>query len=161
MIWGSGGDIIKRTYTPAEQARLWVYFITSKVRAYVVWTNRKSMPGRSSKGKGQKVKGKMEADDVNTNKTLVLTGNGGYDKLQIQYFPMPKPGQGEVLVKIKACGINFAELMARAGMYDRAPKCPCVLGLEAAGVVVQLGEGVTTLKVWLCCVEDILAESEL
>lgn len=48
---------------------------------------------------------------------------------------------------VKAAGINFAELMARQGMYDAAPKLPSVLGYEAAGDVVAVGPGVTDHKV--------------
>ena len=53
----------------------------------------------------------------NTSKTLVLIGHGGFDKLKVQQKERPKPGQGELLVNVKATGINFAELMARQGMF--------------------------------------------
>ena len=85
--------------------------------------------------------------EVTTSKTIVLVGFGGYDKLKIQQKPKPKAEKGEVVVKVKATGINFAELMARQGFYDRTPKTPCVLGFEAAGVVEELGEDVSDLKV--------------
>ena len=52
-----------------------------------------------------------------TSKTLVLVGHGGFDKLKVQQKERPKPGQGELLVNVKATGINFAELMARQGMF--------------------------------------------
>ncbi|ELT91922.1 hypothetical protein CAPTEDRAFT_20650 [Capitella teleta] len=81
-----------------------------------------------------------------TSKTLVLTGFGGYDKMKVEMRPVPRPSQGEVLVNIKASGINFAELMCRQGSYDRLPKLPAVLGLEGSGVVAQVGPGVTDLK---------------
>ena len=53
----------------------------------------------------------------NTSKTLVLVGHGGFDKLKVQQKERPKPGQGELLVNVNATGINFAELMARQGMF--------------------------------------------
>ena len=56
----------------------------------------------------------------NTAKTLVLIGHGGFDKLTVQQKERPKPGQGELLVNVKATGINFAELMARQGMFAPA-----------------------------------------
>lgn len=85
--------------------------------------------------------------DQNTSKTLVLTGYGGYDKMSVMDKPRPSPKPGQVLVHIKANGINFAELMARQGLYDNSPKTPAVLGMEGGGDVVALGEGVTDLKV--------------
>ena len=87
------------------------------------------------------------AEKKETSKTIVLMGHGGYDKLKIEERPRPKSGKGQVIVNVKASGINFAELMARQGMYDNCPPVPCVLGLEGSGIVVELGEGVTKLKV--------------
>ena len=54
----------------------------------------------------------------------------------------PVAGAGEVLVDVKAAGINFADLMARIGLYPDAPKPPCVVGYEVAGTVRALGDGV-------------------
>ncbi len=48
-------------------------------------------------------------------------------------------------MRVKACGINFADLMARVGLYPDAPKIPCVVGYEVSGVVDQVGEGVEGL----------------
>ena len=59
----------------------------------------------------------QEKASENTSKTLVLVGHGGFDKLKVQQKERPKPGQGELLVNVKATGINFAELMARQGMF--------------------------------------------
>ena len=56
--------------------------------------------------------------------------------------PDPVAGAGEVLVDVKAAGINFADLMARIGLYPDAPKPPCVVGYEVAGTVKALGDGV-------------------
>src|SRR4051812_9100948 len=68
---------------------------------------------------------------------------GGPDVLEVREGPDPVPGPGEVRVRVRAAGLNFAELMARAGLYPDAPKLPCVVGYEATGVVDALGEGVT------------------
>ena len=54
----------------------------------------------------------------------------------------PAPGPGEVRVRVRAAGVNFADLMARIGVYPDAPKPPCVLGYEVAGEVDAVGEGV-------------------
>ncbi len=68
---------------------------------------------------------------------------GGPGVLEIREQPDPIPKPGEVRVRVRACGLNFAELMARAGLYPDAPKPPCVVGYEASGVIDALGDGVT------------------
>ena len=76
-------------------------------------------------------------------KAVVLTGTGGYDVLQVQERPDPPVGPGEVRIAVKAAGINFADTMARVGLYPDAPKPPCVLGYEVAGEVESVGDGVS------------------
>ena len=76
-------------------------------------------------------------------KAVVLTGTGGYDVLQVQERPDPAVGPGEVRIAVRAAGINFADTMARVGLYPDAPKPPCVLGYEVAGEVESVGDGVT------------------
>ena len=73
----------------------------------------------------------------------MITKPGGPEVLQVQQRPDPVAGSGEVLVRVKAAGINFADVMARAGLYPDAPKPPSVVGYEFAGVVESIGEGVT------------------
>jgi NADPH:quinone reductase-like Zn-dependent oxidoreductase len=80
-------------------------------------------------------------------KALVQTGNGGYDVLQVQERPDPPVGPGEVRVSVKAAGVNFADTMARLGLYPDAPKSPCVMGYEIAGTVETVGEGVSDFSV--------------
>jgi len=58
----------------------------------------------------------------------------------------PKPGPGQVLVRIEACGLNFADLLIAKGQYQEKPTLPVTLGMEVAGVVEALGEGVETLR---------------
>jgi NADPH:quinone reductase-like Zn-dependent oxidoreductase len=76
-------------------------------------------------------------------KALVQTKNGGYDVLQVQERPDPAVGPGEVRIAVKAAGINFADTMARLGLYPDAPKTPCVMGYEVAGTVESVGDGVS------------------
>lgn len=59
----------------------------------------------------------------------------------------PVPGPGEVLIKVSHSGINFADIVARNGLYDEAPKPPCVIGYDVSGEVAALGDGVTDLVV--------------
>lgn len=58
-------------------------------------------------------------------------------------LPMPEPGPGEIRLKIRACGLNFADLLMAKGTYQDTPPTPFVMGMEVAGVVDALGEGVT------------------
>jgi NADPH:quinone reductase-like Zn-dependent oxidoreductase len=59
----------------------------------------------------------------------------------------PEPGAGEVRIRVRAAGVNFADLVARVGLYPDAPKPPSVVGFEVAGDVDALGEGVDGLEV--------------
>ena len=80
-------------------------------------------------------------------KAVVLTQTGGPEVLEAQEWPDPPVGPGEVRVAARAAGINFAELMARVGVYPDAPPPPCVLGYEVAGEVESVGSGVENVKV--------------
>jgi NADPH:quinone reductase-like Zn-dependent oxidoreductase len=76
-------------------------------------------------------------------RALVITEYGAPEVLKVEERPDPQPGPGEVRVAVKAAGVNFADLLARMGMYEDAPKAPCVVGYEFAGDVESVGEGVT------------------
>ena len=73
---------------------------------------------------------------------VVTTRNGGVEVLEVQTAPDPKPDPGEVVINVRAAGLNFADILARQGLYPDGPKKPCVMGYEVAGVVGELGEGV-------------------
>ena len=60
----------------------------------------------------------------------------------LQDIPAPEPGPGQVKLRIRACGLNFADLLMAKGAYQEQPPLPAVLGLEVAGEVVALGPGV-------------------
>jgi NADPH:quinone reductase-like Zn-dependent oxidoreductase len=76
-------------------------------------------------------------------RAVVQTKNGGPDVLRVEERPDPAVGPGEVRIGVRAAGINFADTMARVGLYPDAPKPPCVLGYEVAGEIESVGEGVT------------------
>lgn len=73
-----------------------------------------------------------------------ITRPGGPEVLELREAPTPTPGPGEVLVRVEAAGVNFADLMARRGLYPDAPPLPAVVGYEVAGVVEAVGEGVAS-----------------
>ncbi|XP_007558113.1 synaptic vesicle membrane protein VAT-1 homolog [Poecilia latipinna] len=91
---------------------------------------------------------KAPEEETFTYRALVLTGYGGYDKVKLQVKKgKPALKAGEVLVRVKVCGLNFADLMARQGLYDRLPSPPVTPGMECSGVVEAVGEEVTDRKV--------------
>ena len=79
-------------------------------------------------------------------KALVITRHGPPEVLRVEERPDPEPGPGEVRVRVRAAGINFADLLARAGMYEDAPEPPCVVGYEVAGEIDSVGDGVTSFE---------------
>ncbi len=80
-------------------------------------------------------------------RAVVITRHGGPEVLEVQERPDPRPpGPGQVLVDVRAAGLNFAEMMARLGFYPDAPKPPCVVGYEVAGTVAAVGPGVEGLS---------------
>src|SRR3954447_6425237 len=79
-------------------------------------------------------------------RAVVITKHGPPEMLRVEERPEPAVGAGEVRIAVKAAGINFADLMARAGVYPDAPPPPCVVGYEVAGEVESVGEGVADFK---------------
>jgi NADPH:quinone reductase-like Zn-dependent oxidoreductase len=75
-------------------------------------------------------------------RVIVTTRNGDVDVLKVETRPDPVPGKGEVLIRVKAAGLNFADILARQGLYPDAPKKPCVVGYEVSGIIEAVGEGV-------------------
>jgi len=80
-------------------------------------------------------------------RAIWITKAGGPEVLAVRESPDPEPGIGEVRISVRAAGLNFAEVMARQGLYPDAPKLPCVVGYEVAGVVDALGAEVSGLAV--------------
>ena len=80
-------------------------------------------------------------------RAVVTTRHGGPEVLEVQERPDPPVGPGEVRVSVKAAGINFADTLARTGLYPDAPPPPCVVGYEVAGEIESVGEGVEGRKV--------------
>jgi len=77
-------------------------------------------------------------------RAVVITRHGGPAVLEVHESPDPEPQAGEVRVATRAAGLNFAEVTARQGLYPDAPKPPCVVGYEGAGVVDAVGDGVVS-----------------
>ncbi|TVQ94078.1 MAG: alcohol dehydrogenase [Deltaproteobacteria bacterium] len=75
-------------------------------------------------------------------KQIVIPRHGDLDVLELRESPDPEPSAGEVRIAVQASGVNFADLMARQGIYPDAPPLPMVVGYEVAGVIDRVGEGV-------------------
>jgi NADPH:quinone reductase-like Zn-dependent oxidoreductase len=74
-------------------------------------------------------------------KQIFIVGYGGPQKLQLRESPDPSPAKGEIRIRVKASGINFADILARQGLYPDSPKIPCVVGYEVSGTVDAVGPG--------------------
>ncbi|BAS26184.1 NAD(P)H-quinone oxidoreductase [Limnochorda pilosa] len=75
-------------------------------------------------------------------RAVVVTEPGGPEKLALQEVPDPVPRPGELLVRVRAAALNRADLLQRMGGYPPPPGAPPYLGLEMAGEVLALGQGV-------------------
>ncbi|RNB86469.1 alcohol dehydrogenase AdhP [Brevibacillus panacihumi] len=73
--------------------------------------------------------------------------NGFQQKLEVKEVEVPQAGYGQVLVRVKTCGVCHTDLHAAQGDWPVKPKLPLIPGHEGVGVVEKLGEGVTSLKV--------------
>lgn len=66
---------------------------------------------------------------------VVISRTGGPEVLEVREAPDPQPKAGEVRIRVRAAGVNFADVMARVGLYPDAPKFPAVMGYEVAGEI--------------------------
>ena len=80
-------------------------------------------------------------------KAIRVNELGGADKLSLEEMEKPTPKADEVLIKVAAAGINFADTMMRAGNYLTKPDLPFTLGYEAAGTIEELGTDVKNLQI--------------
>ena len=80
-------------------------------------------------------------------KALLSRSPGGCDTLVLEAVADPTPQAGEVLIAVKACGVNYPDVLIIEDKYQAKPKRPFAPGGEIAGKVEAVGEGVTRLKV--------------
>ncbi len=73
---------------------------------------------------------------------ILFNGGGGIEVITLGERPVPQPGAGEVLIKVAAAGVNRPDLLQRQGKYPPPPGAPDIPGLEVAGHIVGVGEGV-------------------
>jgi NADPH:quinone reductase-like Zn-dependent oxidoreductase len=76
-------------------------------------------------------------------RAVVITKHGDPSVLKVQQRPdPPPPGPGQLRIEVRAAGVNFADHLARVGLYPDAPKLPAIVGYEVAGTVTAVGDGV-------------------
>ncbi len=80
-------------------------------------------------------------------KAIEVAAFGGVENLELVELPEPEPGPGHVVIDVEASGVNYADVMQRRGLYTGGPKPRFVPGLEVAGTVAAVGEGVTNVAV--------------
>jgi NADPH2:quinone reductase len=80
-------------------------------------------------------------------KAIRIHARGGPDVMVLEDVPKPVPGPGQVLIEVFAAGVNYADIGQRQGVYPNLRDLPATLGDEAAGLVVEIGPGVTGLAV--------------
>jgi NADPH:quinone reductase-like Zn-dependent oxidoreductase len=80
-------------------------------------------------------------------RAVLLRKPGPPESLAVETLPDPAPGPGEVVIAVRAAGVNFADVLARQGLYPEAPKAPFVPGFESAGEIAAVGAGVDAFRV--------------
>ncbi|HYM69648.1 MAG TPA: zinc-binding dehydrogenase [bacterium] len=76
-------------------------------------------------------------------RAIVIREHGGRDQLRLEEVPTPRPGAGEVLVRVHACGLNHLDIFVRRGMPGKHTPLPFISGGDIAGTVAECGVGVT------------------
>jgi NADPH:quinone reductase-like Zn-dependent oxidoreductase len=71
-----------------------------------------------------------------------ITKRGAPDVLAVKEAADPTPAEGQARIRVAAAGVNFADIMARMGLYPDAPPLPCVVGYEVSGTIDEVGAGV-------------------
>jgi NADPH:quinone reductase len=85
------------------------------------------------------------SDDIPMRR-IEIERPGGPEVLKVAEAPVPTPGEGEVLIKVQAAGVNRADISQRMGRYRLGPGMPSILGLEVAGTIAALGAGASLWK---------------
>jgi alcohol dehydrogenase len=88
-------------------------------------------------------------------RALVLREHGGNDMLRLETdFPDPTPGEGDVVIRVRACSLNYHDVFTRRGMPGIKIAMPAIMGLDVAGEITAIGRGVTGWSVGDCVLAD-------
>ncbi|XP_076449675.1 synaptic vesicle membrane protein VAT-1 homolog-like isoform X2 [Babylonia areolata] len=108
--------------------------------------NANAEGGGGEGGKGGE-EGATAAPPPKQMKSVVLTGFGSMKMIKVLQKPEPQAGDGEVLIRVRVCGMSFPDLMLRQGVMDNTPKPPLIMGFECSGIIEAVGENVTGFNV--------------
>lgn len=91
----------------------------------------------------------MLTDKINEMKAIHVTASGGPEVLKLKETPKPKPGKNQVLIKVKAAGINRSDVIMRKNMntYGKGSNETLILGLEVSGEITEIGDNVSDKKI--------------
>ena len=81
-------------------------------------------------------------------KAVLCKAFGPPESLAIEEIEPLKPGRGQVIISVKACGVNFPDALIIQGKYQSKPPFPFTPGSEISGIVKDLGEGVQYFQSW-------------
>src|SRR4051812_39122563 len=96
----------------------------------------------SATGNPLRMRGRLTGEESGM-RAVIVTEHGGPEVLELQDRPDPSPGQGELLVDVEAIGVNFRDVYEREGKGTHVSETPHPAGVEGAGTVSAVGEGVT------------------
>ncbi|XP_075878873.1 synaptic vesicle membrane protein VAT-1 homolog-like [Nelusetta ayraudi] len=96
---------------------------------------------------GKDAESAESSGDAKEMRAVILTGFGGLNKLRLGKKAMPELRDGEVKIRVKACGLNFLDLLVRQGTIDNPPKPPVIPGFECSGIVESVGENTAGLEI--------------
>ena len=77
-------------------------------------------------------------------RAVVTTRNGSAEAVKVEERPDPVAGKGQLVIRVRAAGLNFADILARQGLYPDGPPKPCVMGYEVSGIVESVGADVNS-----------------
>ena len=81
-------------------------------------------------------------------KAMVVREHGGLEQLKLEPdFPEPRPGEGDVIVRVRASSLNYHDVFTRRGMPGIKLQMPLIMGLDVAGEILELGTGVTGWRI--------------
>ena len=84
---------------------------------------------------------------INSEAIYLIQKGNAYKAFEKRVFTVSLPKENEVIIEVEAFGLNYADVMARNGLYREAPPMPCIIGYEVVGKIVNVGVNVSNDKI--------------